>query len=290
VTLRIPIVVAVIGVATASFARADNCIDAAKLRAGATGRPCWEVGTSFGGVELLGAPGFVEVRAQVLRIGLFDLHGRGRGFSVETFDLQMLDDEVDRDGDYDLDRTAWSGLGARYQIDRADWGAYVQGHLVSRWFGDMRYIIPSVALRVGAFDDAAVIAEARFAGLAAGGIATTKRSATSDLDVGLRATLALCPSLRLEARARYRDLVASDGHQVRDVVAAVGVELAIAQRDGFRVMPLFIGAGVRRSLLDTAPMPLALEGVESPGGVREATQFLVWLDLDFAINSSREVW
>lgn len=285
-------------VARASVAAAENCVDKEVARAQG-GRPCMDLGTSFGRAEVWRAPGFVDVRVNVFRMGLYgnDADRHATGFELATWEAIGDDDNLEAPRDYG-DRSALHVLTLRRELDTDGWGAYVAGDLVTHWFGHTRIVTPRLGLRLGRFDRAALVIEARLAGAYLIGGDDDRRALGEDVDVGARATLVVSRRIRLETRGRYRDLTAADGRRLRDVVGAVGVELEASPpgppslkptENTWRVMTLFAGIGLRRALHDERP------GDELPTarGVPAAAapwQVMAWVDLDFCINSSRAIW
>jgi hypothetical protein len=57
-------------------------------------------------------------------------------------------------------------------------------------------------------------------------------SPARDLDVGARATAVISRRWRIEARGRYRDLAATDGYHLRDVIGGLGVNVAATTTAG----------------------------------------------------------
>lgn len=278
---------------------AENCVDKAVARERG-GRPCMDVGTSLGRAELWIAPGLYDVRASVMRMLFLGNDADRRATGVELASWEAVGN--DRDGleaprDWGT-RSAAHVVTLRHQIDRDAWGAYLAGDAVTHWFGHTRFLTPRLGVRLGRFDQAAIVVEARLAGAFVLGFGDDRRSVTDDVDVGARATLAVARRLRLEGRARYRDLASTDGRRLRDLAAVVGIELeaspqrtATAAENNFRAGTLFLGLGVRRALIDERPGDDAAPSVAKIGAAPAAPwAAMAWLDLDFCINSSRAIW
>ena len=286
-------------VAHPGVAAADNCVDPEVARV-AGGRPCMGIGTSLGRVEVWRGPGFLDVRIGVMRMLLHgnDAARRATGFELASWEAVGDDGSLEAPRDFG-DRSALHVLTLRRQIDTDGWGAYVAGDLVTRWFGHTRVATPRLGLRLGRFDRAALVIEARLAGAYLIGGDDDRRALTDDVDVGARATVALARRLRIEARGRYRDLTSTDGYRLRDVIGAVGIELEASPPgprstrptpNTWRVMTWFAGIGLRRALIDETP------GDDAPPTARVAPrpaapwQVMAWVELDFCINSSRAIW
>lgn len=303
------VVLGALGAAGARAAHAEACVEPEVARVQG-GRPCGGLATSMGQLEVWRAPGFLDVRIGTLRIGLFEHVGTGTSFELASWEAIGDGDEVEAVRDQGP-RSATQLLTLRRQRDRESWGAYVASDVVTRWFGHTRAVTPRLGLRLGRFDRAAVVVEATLAGAYLLGGAGDRRSLTGDVDVTGRATLAVARRLRLEARGRYRDLGAADGRHLRDVAAAIGVELEASPRsavrspgapDTWRVMTLFAGVAVRRALVDIDPdaaTPAAAIARAASATTSTSTsttsaaapwQVMAWLDLDFAINSQRTLW
>lgn len=304
--MRIVFVLAVAAtVGVAAPARADNCLDPKDIAAGQVGRPCDEVTASFGGVAVTSARSYFSARSNVLRIGLFDTHGSGNGLTVSGFEWESIDVDGDPQRDLaspfggDKQRMTWSAVGFRFQHDRRAYGWYAQLDVCDWHYGQMRQLAPRVGARAGAFDRAAVIGEVRFPGVF--DVYSGYVSPFDAIDVGLRTTAVVLPWLRLETRSRYRDATTGDHLHVRDVQSAVGVELAVAGKDGFRSMPVFVGVGVHRALAGpwTAQAGVTIDPdsnkAEPTGEITPATtphgwELMLQIELDFSINSARAVW
>ncbi len=301
--------VALVATAGSGDARGENCVDKEVARTQG-GRPCMDLGTSMGQLEVWRAPGFLDVRISAVRLALYgnDPARRGTGFELVTWEAIGDGDELEHPRDLG-DRSALQLLTLRRQRDTEHWGVYVAGDLVTRWFGHTRGLTPRLGLRLGRFDRAAIVLEATLAGAFVLGD-YDRWSLTDDVDVTGRATLAVARRLRLEARGRYRDLEARDGRALRDVTAAVGVELEASppsahergKPNTWRVMTLFAGVALRRALVDVDPDDPSPIAAAAHAATRASTttttttttggpwQLMVWLDLDFAINSQRTIW
>lgn len=288
----------------ADLPAAGNCVDKEIARQHG-GHACWDVGTSFGKAELWTAPGLTDVRLEAVRLGFYTNGPGQRGTSFTLGDWEAIDDgrgqglEAPRDLG---DRAALHAITLRRQIDRAGWGAYVAGDVVTRWFGRTRGVTPRLGLRWGAFDRAALVVEARLNGAYLIGAGDDHRSFTDDADLSARATVAVVRRVRVEARGRYRDLTSASGRRLRDVSAVVGVELegtppgprtvSPKTSDQFRALTLFAGIGVHRALIDRRPD----DDVAAPALARAAAApaapwaLMAWVDLDFCINSQRTIW
>ena len=297
-------VVIVVVVAGHRVARAENCVDDAD-EAKATGkRPCMGVGSSLGRFEVMRAPGFLDVRLGAVRLGLYGNDPAGRGTSFELATWEGIGDDDELEGPRDLgDRAALHVLTIRRQRDTATWGAYVAGEVVTRWFGRTRGITPRFGLRLGRYDRSAIVIEAALAGAYLIGGDGDHRSLLGDADVNAKATMVVARHLQLEARGRYRDLGAADGRHVRDLMAAIGVEVDVtppsphrdpnARPDTFRAMTLFVGLAARRALVDIDPdraAPTAIGTGRITSREPAPWQLMAWIDLDFAINSARTIW
>lgn len=282
--------------AIAAPAVADDCVEPAV--AGATGgRPCGAVSASMGRAELWRAPGFTDLRVSLVRIGLYDNDAARRATSVELGSWEAIGD--DRDGlqrpiDFG-DRMALHVLALRRQVDRDAWGAYVAADLLTHWYGGLRAVTPRLGARLGQMDGAALVVEARLAGAFAIGD-YARWSLTRDLDVGARAFASVSRRWRLEARGRYRDLTATDGYQLRDVIGAIGLGVeasppgprSLPSDDRWRVVTLFVGVAARRASELTPGAPPAV--ARAAAGADPPWQLLLWLDLDTTIDSDRRVW
>ncbi len=251
------------------------------------------------------APGFSDVRLSVMRMGFYGNDDARRGTVVDLVSWEALGDGDELEGPRDQSPASASHvLSLRRQIDRDDWGAYVAGEVFTRWYGYNRFVTPRLGLRLGRFDRAAAIVEASLAGAYLGGLTDKdRRSLTRDVDVAARTSFVLSRRLRLESRGRYRDLSATDGRRLRDVLVAAGVEGEVSPPassdpgpNTWRVVTLFVGVGLRRALVDVTPDQAA---ATTMGGLsdRPVTEpsadpwaLMVWVDLDLAINSQRTIW
>jgi hypothetical protein len=275
-------------------ARAENCVSKDKLAPGDTGRPCWDVGSSFGRIENYASPGRNGLRLDSRVSGpriLFATNG------------QTIDDPTPRttisidggvwevlnfgDGEYKLKHYA----GMRYQRDSDDWGAYVGGFAVSKWHEQWRIITPTLGLRLGRFDRAALVAEARFAGLYLYSPSEQPRSFTDNVDVTMRGTVVLAPFLRLEARARLRNITIDEQLRQSDAMLAVGVQGVIPGKLGFRIVPTFLGIGVRyvSGNDEWKYHPVRERDMFMPVEER-GLQVMVMVDADMGLNSSARIW
>ena len=305
--MRVPVVLSLslsLVVAGHAVARAENCVDDADEARASGRRPCMGVGSSLGRFEVMRAPGFLDVRVGTMRLGLYGNDPAGRGTAFELATWEAIGDGDELEGPRDLgDRAALHVLTIRRQRDTATWGAYVAGELVTRWFGHTRAITPRFGLRLGRYDRSAIVIEAALAGAYLIGGDGDHRSLLADADIGARATMVVARHLQLEARGRYRDLGAADGRHVRDLMAAIGVELDVtppgpgrrdpkARPDTFRAMTLFVGLAARRALIDLDPDAAAPAFPTGRSAPREPApwQLMAWIDLDFAINSARTIW
>ena len=280
----------------AAPAAADNCVDdeTARLRGG---RPCLDVGASMGRAEVWQAPGFLDVRLSLVRVGVFGKGDGARGFGFELGSWETIGAWGDLEAVRDLgDRSAARLISLRRQVDHAGWGAYAGGDLLHRWYGSTRGFTPRLGLRVGRHDQASLVVEAALPGLFLFGSAGSQRALTADVDVGARATLTVSRRWRAEARGRLRDLVAADGHHLRDATIAIGVDVEASPRgpgrptpagDRMQVMTLFVGLAARRALVDEPGGQPALARTTSSTA---PWQVMAWLDLDLAINTARTVW
>jgi len=281
-------------------AMAQNCVDKHAAVRPPSARLCMDVGTSLGRVETWRAPGFLDVRVGIMRLGLYGNDGprRGTGFELVTWETISPDGGDTLEGPRDFGpASALHALTLRRQVDHDAWGAFVAGDLVTRWFGDTRLVTPRLGVRLGRFDRAAIVLDARFAGAHVIGFGDAPRSFTRDVDLGAMATWVLTRRIRLEARGRYRDLTDIDDRQLRDVSGAVGLDLEASPpgpRPGpntWRVMTLFVGVGARRALVDELGPPSALAPPARAVAPPPAPwQVMAWVDLDFQINSERSIW
>jgi len=286
-------------------AAAENCVDKEVWRKQGYGHPCMDLGTSMGRGELWTAPGLTDVRVSLMRIGLFGNDDARRGTVVDLATWEGIGDGdgegLEHPRDFG-DRSAVHVLGIRRQIDRDAWGAYVAGDVFTRWFGHNRIATPRLGLRLGRFDRAAAVIEARLPGAYLGGIGDgPARSLTHDFDLGVRTTYVLTRRIRLETRARYRDLRGTDGRAVRDVFISAGFEGEVSppgpgstkEPNTWRVLTLYAGIGLRRALVDIDPtrdeMATSIER-PLPSPPAAPWELMLTVDLDFAINSQLWIW
>lgn len=284
-------------------AAAENCVDKEVWRKQGYGHPCMDVGTSMGRGEFWTAPGLTDLRVSIMRIGLYgnDQTRRGTAFDLATW-------EVIGDADGDLEhprdfgqRSAVHAISLRRQIDRDGWGAYVAGDGIARFYGHTRFLTPRFGVRLGRFDHAAAVVEARLSGTYLGGLGDgPQRSFARDADISARATYVLTRRIRLESRARYRDLRAVDGRLLRDLFVSAGFEGEVsppgpASTKGpntWRVLTLYAGIGLRRALVDVDPTrddaSPSLDRMTSPP--LAPWELMLTVDLDVAINSQLSIW
>ena len=275
-------------------ARAENCIPKDKLAPGDSGRPCWDVGSSFGRIENYASPGRNGLRLDSRVSGpriLFATNGRTiddpSPRTTIAIDAGVWEVLNLGDGEYKLKHYA----GMRYQRDTDDYGAYVGGFAVSKWHEQWRIITPAVGLRLGRFDRAALVAEARFAGLYLYSGSDQPRSFTDNVDVTMRATVVLTRFLRIEGRARLRNITVAEQLRQSDAMFAVGVEGAIRDKLGFRIVPTFIGIGVRyvNGNDEWKYHPAKERHMFMPVEER-GMQIMVMIDADMGLNSSARIW
>lgn len=302
VRLLLGFVPALVAVSSAARgAAAENCIDKEEWRRRGSGHPCMDLGTSMGRGEVWIAPGLTDVRVSIMRIGLYANDDARRGTVVDLATWEGIgDDDEGLEHPRDLgERSAAQIITLRRQIDRDDWGAYVAGDAFTRWFGHNRIATPRVGVRVGRFDRAAAVFEARLPGAYLGALGDGPgRSLTHDVDIGARTTFVLTRRLRMESRGRFRDLRGTDGRALRDVFVSVGIEGEVSPPSAhdkspntWRVMTLYAGVGLRRALVDTIPTDDTMS-VDRPLPSPPAApwQLMFTLDLDFAINSQLWIW
>jgi hypothetical protein len=261
-----------------------------------------DLGTSMGRGELWTAPGLVDVRVSILRMGLYGNDDARRATVVDLATWEAIGDDRGLEHPRDFgDRSALHVLGIRRQLDRDGWGAYVAGDAFTRWFGHDRVLTPRVGVRLGRFDRAAAIVEARLPGAYLGAVNDgPRRSLVRDVDIGARATYVLTRRLRLESRGRFRDLRGAGGRALRDVFLSAGIEGEVSPPSSvpgpntWRVMTLYAGIGLRRALVDTVATDDAMTSaaIDRPTTSPPAApwQLMVTVDLDFAINSQLTIW
>jgi hypothetical protein len=246
----------------------------------------------------------LDVRVSVMRIGLYGNDDARRGTVVDLVTWEGVGDGhegLEHPRDFG-DRSAAHVVSVRRQIDRDEWGAYVAGDAFTRWFGHNRFITPRLGLRLGRFDRAAAVVEVRLPGAYLGAIGDgPARSFAHDVDVGARTTYVMSRRLRLESRARFRDLRGTDGRALRDVFLSAGIEGEVSppgpghdkSPNTWRVMTLYAGVGLRRALVDVIPTDdMAPPFVDRPlpDAPVAPWQLMFTLDLDMAINSQLWIW
>ena len=281
-------------------AAAENCVDREVWRKQGYGHPCMNLGTSMGRGEVWTAPGLVDVRLSVLRIGFYGNDDARRGTVVDLATWEGLRDEDGVEHPRDMgDGSAAHVFTLRRQIDRDGWGAYVAGDALARFYGHTRILTPRLGMRLGRFDRAAAVVEARLSGAYLGAAGDGPgRSFTRDVDISARSTYVLSRRIRFESRGRYRDLRGADGRELRDVFVSAGFEgevsppSSIPGPNTWRVMTLYAGVGLRRALVDIAPDDAMSSALDRPLSSPPAApwQLLFTLDLDFAINSQLSIW
>ncbi|HUQ05394.1 MAG TPA: hypothetical protein VM261_22985 [Kofleriaceae bacterium] len=260
-----------------------------------------DVGTSMGRGEVWTAPGLVDVRVSVMRIGLYGNDDARRGTVVDLVTWEGVGDGDGVEHPRDLgERSAAHVIGVRRQLDRDGWGAYIAGDAFTRWFGHNRILTPRVGVRLGRFDRAAAVVEARLPGAYLVAVNDgPQRSVVHDVDVGARTSYVLTRRLRMESRARLRDLRGTDGRQLRDLFLSAGLEAEVSPPgpvkgpNTWRVMTLYAGVGLRRALSDVIPtddMAPPTLGRPLPSPPAAPWQLMFTVDLDFAINSQLWIW
>ena len=234
------------------------------------GRPCRLRATMLS-AEYLRAPDLAELHATMLRVDVRRDADSAGGWGLECARLDLID--VTPDGNVPELEVAGSGLGVRFFIDRTEWSATLGVHAVTMVNGDIRYLTPSAALRMGA-----LTIGWRSLGLYAGsaGDGVPARSFRRDFEIDGRATTGA-----LSVRGRFRD-VDTGKHHIRDAMLAVGVELR-TRRGFYDSMPSFVGIGMRRELarVSDAPAGVIERRVEPPG---PTWQLLAWLELDLGLE------
>ena len=228
--------------------------------------------------ELLTAPDLVELRGEMLRIGLA---GPRMGWAIECVSWDLIDTSRDSVGAF-LDNVQLRGtfLTNRFTIDRERWGVWIGLHLGAVWNNGVRYFVPEGGMRFGSLDGELATIEVRpYAAFVKAIDHDAERSLTADLDADARLSVPLVlAGTRGEVRARYRDITTEDEH-LRDMFAAVGFAFGPPRTARYSFGTMFVGAGVRRVLADV-PLHESIErGVEGIAP-RAQWQFLVWLDLD----------
>ncbi len=286
--MRFALAMTLLSVCAPSPAAADNCVPREQV-AVTGGHPCMDVSSSFGRLSQVihGTPeGSVRLELHVGGPRMMMLSNAGsvpRSIGVELFRWDQQGAWIGLENWDAGDRTYGGLIGIRYQRDARHWGAHAGGWVVMDWMGGKRVLAPFAGVRFGRFDRAAVLVEAL-----AGGAALYSGSPRGlELDIDARATWAVLPALRLELRGRHRDMGTGPGRW-RELWLAAGVEAAVAGKDGFRVMPVFAGIGVRAATREPLEHPELLHEVTpsaAPGW-----QLLAVVDIDLAIHSSRASW
>lgn len=281
-------------VAAATPARAENCVSREDQARGESGRPCMDLQARYARLEQYTTPGNgglrVDLRLHGPAIGLTgngahtSTAAPGRTISVESGSVEVLNLG-------DGDARIWHIAGMRYQGDAGALGWYLGGRLVTKWLGELRGPTPTAGLRLGRIDRAALVAEVALSGLYLLGGGPASRSPLRDYDASLRGTVSVSRWLRLEGRARARDVTAEDSLRQTDVTVAAGVEAAIAGAGGFRITPVFIGLGARWVARNDDykyhPVHEAWQYLpaEEPG-----FQLLLVVDVDAGMSSTHRTW
>jgi len=313
------IVIAIVVVAVTALpgistpGHAENCKDPEEARREG-GVPCMDASGSFGSLENLITGDLIDVRVRGPRLALYSNGDRVRPggadpgdgglvtWGAEAFDLEFFATQffIDKYGYRSHQDQLWSIGSLRRQIDHQAWGWYATLAAVSGGEGSYRILTPAVGARLGRFDRAALLGDARFRGVRAFDSGDWSLAVARDVDVRLRATVVATPWLRLEARGRFRDANLGAHHHVRDLFGALGVELAVTglgrpsspMERQFRMTPLFIGLGARRVIADDQRdrEPVAFIAREISEPARGPWQLLLWAELDFAVASKRSLW
>jgi hypothetical protein len=228
------------------------------------------------------APGLVETRVALGEIA-FVSNASGAMVAAQPATLTYIEpqDPVDALGRF---------LGVRVGRRIGRWWLWGSIDVFAMTDDEIRYFVPGAGFDLRAGDVRASLA-AFSTGIYGAAIADSygtplPRALDRDFDIDAKVSVAQSRWLRIQARGRYRDGILRGQGRVRDVFAAVGVELAGPYGYYQRWLPSYVGIGMRRVIDREAPM--IIERTEEPrGGNAGGWQVLLWLELDIGLDYSR---
>lgn len=177
----------------------------------------------------------------------------------------------------DGDAQAVDALEAGLRFDTTWFGAQASAHLLS-WRVDLLHVLtPSLALRVGSPRWAVVSAQADVYGLhAATGSVDIGQRVLDNLQLELNLRVPVMRWLQIHTMARYRDIFGGpNAARVADETFALGVDIAPVVDAGVRIVPVFVGFGLRHVIADTGTR---IDGYTVKARWQEEDQVMLMID------------